>query len=97
MYKVYYKLDENKVNNEGIYSLSEMLNALDKMAQGCGLNKDDDGWYIGEVENSNAFIMALLNTKWFLNNVKEWFLWNLKKNVMEDALDTYNRKRGFYE
>lgn len=97
MYKIHCELNEDKINSEAIYSLSEMTQTLDKMAHACELKKDYDGWYIGEGENSNAFIMALLNTKWFLDNAKEWKLWNLKRNTMEDALDTYNRKKDAYE
>lgn len=86
VYKVYAKLDKDKVQREGKYSQENMIETLDNMALKCELIKDDDGWYVGKGENSNGFMMALLNTKWFLENCQEWLLGNVDKNIMEDAL-----------
>lgn len=89
LYKVYLKIDKDKVHKEGRYSFDEMMKTLDIMATKCELSKDSDGWYVGTGESANAFVMALLNAKWFLDNCQEWLFWNLNKNIMEDALAIY--------
>lgn len=91
MYKLLIHMDEEKILREGRYNLNEVLETVDKMAQKCILSKKE-GVYFGEKENTHGFIMALLNTKWFMDNVAVWELYNIEKNSFEDIIATCRRK-----
>lgn len=76
-FNMYIKWDEEKMESEGIYKPDEMQKILDEKFKRCGIVKDEQGYYCGNEFASFVWTVgSLLETEWFLNNLKEWSWYN---------------------
>lgn len=96
MIKMKIIIDENKVNEEDKYSLTEIYSKLDKLFTEKGiLARDEEGYYKGS-NNKNDFanfgiiMWGLKDCDWFTKNVEEW-KWYVDGEI-EDLIIHYKLK-----
>ncbi len=75
MIRMLIELNEEKINQEGIYSFKKMQQYIHDEIEAAGGRLDADGWYTdGSWEGFGAVASVLEKTEWFLRYVKTW-LW----------------------
>ena len=88
-------MNEEKIINEKKYSLKEIYNKIDELADFARMKKIDKYNYISKNQSpSDLGCFALTNLeehKWFMENVKEW-LWYTPADGVLDILEFRKQK-----
>lgn len=89
-------MDEEKILRENIYSLENIYNSIDELAEFSGMKKIDKYYYVSKNDTPTdlgCFVCSNLEEQqWFMNNVKEW-LWLDKEDGIQDIIDFYKKKK----
>lgn len=88
-------LDENKIEQEGIYEPAEIKKQIDSLFEAYHLAKVSEGVYVGtgnkdDFAHFGSTILHLKKQDWFILYVNKW-MWNIDGTV-EDIADHYRRK-----
>jgi hypothetical protein len=82
MIKMQIKMDEQKIERSGRYSLSKVYGTLDDyLVNRLRFSKDGDGFYVGtgspdDFGNYGLAMVTLGKKDWFMNNVDTWLYFN---------------------
>lgn len=100
MMKMLIKMDSNKIEHEGKYDLTKIDNYLNEEFSRRGMQKDDDGFYVGgNFSTYGSMIFGLSKADWFIDNVLEWFWYDSdgksdpEDYAVEDLAAHYRNKR----
>lgn len=92
-------MDEEKILRENRYTLEEIYNNIDELAEFARMKKIDKYNYISKNDTPSdlgCFVWSNLNEQnWFMENVKEW-LWLDKIEGTQDILEYINKKERKY-
>ena len=96
MMRMKIKLDEQKVKENGEYTVDEMYKKIDDLAKKVNITKKDkEGAFVGnndryDFASFGRMIIALGDCDWYKNCVEEW-LWYDDYEV-DDMMDFLNRR-----
>lgn len=92
-------MNEEKIINENKYSLEEIYNKIDELAEFARMKKIDKYNYISKNDTPSdlgCFVWSNLNKRsWFIENVKEW-LWHTPADGILDIIEYINTKERKY-
>ncbi len=90
MFKMLIVFDEDRVNNEGLYDITDLQQKIDSEMRKKEILLDKDGWY-GDMTLKNCliFLGAFSDVEWFRHYIKEWKVLDLSDGTIEDALLDY--------
>ena len=106
MFRMTIQLNEEKIEQEGKYSLGKMYDFLDEMFQKRGFHQIPDEKYARTYQGTDDYkdfgrlgsiVLYLKNRKWFMSNVAVWLM--LESENLEEPLEffVYDAKRYYKE
>jgi len=88
-------MDEEKILKENEYSLEDIYNGIDHLAQFAGMKKIDKYYYVSMNDTPSelgCFVIANLEERdWFMNNVKE-IIWYDKVEGITDMIKFFEER-----
>ena len=94
MYKMKIVLDTEKITKEGLYNIDTLNDAIEALFKKRDMISDENGWRTGEFSSCSSMVRTLSKLDWFIDNCREWKLWDLNHDSIEDGLLYYKSKRG---
>lgn len=81
-------IDDEKLENQGKYSVAGFHNHLDKVFAKFNIKQIEEHIYTGSEEDESymALIGILLDCEWFMDYVKEWVWIDEEEDYIEDLL-----------
>ena len=93
MMRMLVELDENKIVNDGKYSLSKINSYLSNAFAKRNMIKNADNWYInGNFTSCGSLALTLSRKDWFMNNVKQWLWYDEEDGSTEDLKAHYSKE-----
>lgn len=94
MMKMLISLDEEKILNEGKYSIEKINQYLKNLFEKRGMEKDSEGWFTnGNFTTCGSLIIKLSQTEWFMENLIEWVWYDTEDDSTEDLKAHYSKEK----
>lgn len=88
------ELDENKILNEGKYSLDKINAFISNAFRKRNMIKNAENWYInGNFTSCGSLALILSQKDWFMTNVKQWLWYDEEDGSLEDLKAHYGKEK----
>lgn len=92
MMKMLIELDENKILQDGKYSLSKMNSYISNAFEERNMIKESGKWYTNGTFASCGSLALILSSKdWFMDNVQKWLWYDDEDCGIEDLKAHYSK------
>lgn len=86
MYKIKIVMNYTDLEKENVKIINDAIMALIKKRN---MMSDEENWYTGSMTECGSLITTLSEQSWFMENVFEWLLWDIKHNHVENLIELY--------
>ena len=92
MMKMLIELDENKILQDGKYSLSKMNSYISNAFEERNMIKESGKWYTnGTFASCGSLALILSSKEWFMDNVQKWLWYDDEDGSIEDLKAHYSK------